>query len=84
MPFDEIGLMMRVHPATYSNWKRKYCGRLPDELRRLKLLKNQNWQLKKNFADLTLDYEMLQDVIRRKLSSRNGRANWAAGCAQIG
>ena len=36
-------------------------------MRRLKLLEDENSRLKKIVADLTLDREMLQDVIRRKL-----------------
>lgn len=42
-------------------------GLLPDEMRRLKALEDENRRLKKIVADLTLDREMLQDVIRRKL-----------------
>ena len=40
---------------------------MPDEMRRLKALEDENTRLKKIVADLTLDREMLQDVIRRKL-----------------
>ena len=36
-------------------------------MRRLKALKDENNRLKKIVADLTLDREMLQNVIRRKL-----------------
>jgi putative transposase len=36
-------------------------------MRRLKALEDENARLKKIVADLTLDREMLQDVIRRKL-----------------
>ena len=37
------------------------------EMRRLKQLEDENSKLKKLVADLSLDREMLQDVIRRKL-----------------
>lgn len=57
----------RDQHATYFNWKKKYGGLLPDEMRRLKALENENSQLKKIVTDLKLDREMLQDVIRRKL-----------------
>jgi putative transposase len=40
---------------------------LPNELRRLKLLEDENAKLKKLVADLSLDRAMLQDVLRRKL-----------------
>ena len=40
---------------------------MPSEMRRLKQLEDENSKLKKLVADLSLDREMLQDVIRRKL-----------------
>jgi putative transposase len=39
----------------------------PPEMRRLKQLEDENAKLKKILADLSLDREMLQDVICRKL-----------------
>jgi len=51
--------------ATYFNWKKKYDGMQPPEMRRLKQLDDENAKLKKIVADLSLDREMLQDVIRR-------------------
>ena len=56
-----------ISPATYFNWKKKYDGMQPPEMRRLKQLEDENAKLKKIVADLSLDREMLQDVIRRKL-----------------
>jgi putative transposase len=56
-----------ISQATYFNWKKKYAGLLPTEMRRLRELEEENGRLKKIVADLTLDREMLQDVIRRKL-----------------
>ena len=56
-----------ISQATYFNWKKKYDGLLPTEMRRLKLLEDENAKLRKLVADLSLDREMLQDVIRRKL-----------------
>ena len=56
-----------ISQATYFNWKKRYGGLLPDEMRRLKALEDENTRLEKIVADLTLDREMLQDVIRRKL-----------------
>ena len=40
---------------------------LPSEMKRLRELEDENGRLKKIVADLTLDREMLQDVIKRKL-----------------
>jgi putative transposase len=52
---------------TYSRWRKKYGGLMPSEMKRLKQLEEENQRLKKLVADLSLDKEMLQDVIRRKL-----------------
>lgn len=55
-----------ARPATYFNSKTKYDGLLPTEMR-LKQLEDENVKLKNLVAVLSLDKEMLQGVIRRKL-----------------
>ena len=40
---------------------------MPSEMRRLKQLEDENALLKRIVADLSLDKEMLQDIVRRKL-----------------
>jgi putative transposase len=40
---------------------------MPSEMKRLREPEQENARLKKIVADLTLDREMLQDVIKRKL-----------------
>ncbi|OWY11365.1 hypothetical protein B6V74_05005 [Thioclava sp. F42-5] len=66
-PVAEICRKAGISQATYFNWKKRYGGLLPDEMRRLKQLEDENARLKKIVADLTLDREMLQDVIRRNV-----------------
>lgn len=66
-PVAEVCRKAGISQATYFSWKKKYAGLLPDEMRRLKALEDENGRLKKIVADLTLDREMLQDVIRRKI-----------------
>jgi putative transposase len=67
VPVAEICRRVGISPATYFNWKKTYDGMQPPEMRRLKQLEDENSKLKKIVADLSLDREMLQDVIRRKL-----------------
>ena len=67
MPVADICRKAGISQATYFNWKKKYDGLLPTEVRRLKQLEDENSKLKKLVAELSLDREMLQDVIRRKL-----------------
>jgi len=66
IPVADICRKAGISQATYFNWKRKYDGLLPTEMR-LKQLEDENSKLKKLVAELSLDREMLQDVIRRKL-----------------
>ena len=63
----EICRKVGISQATYFNWKKKYDGLLPTEMRRLKQLEDENAKLKRIVADLALDKEMLQEVVRRKL-----------------
>ena len=67
VPVADICRKAGISQATYFNWKKKYEGLQPPEMRRLKQLGDENTKLKKIVADLPLDREMLQDVIRRKL-----------------
>jgi len=67
IPVAEICRKAGISQATYFNWKKKYDGLLPDEMRRLKQLEDENAKLKKVVADLALDKAMLQDALRRKL-----------------
>jgi putative transposase len=64
---EEICRKMGISDATFYNWKKKYSGLGPSELRRLKQLEEENAKLKRLVADLSLDKAMLQDVLKRKL-----------------
>jgi putative transposase len=64
---EEICRKMGIGQATFFNWKKKYAGLGPLEVRRLKQLEEENSKLKRLVADLSLDKAMLQDVVRRKL-----------------
>jgi putative transposase len=64
-PVAEVCRKAGISQATYFNWKKKYAGLLPTEMRRLRELEEENGRLKNIVADLTLDREMLQDIVRR-------------------
>ena len=66
-PVEEVIRRLGVSEATFYRWKKKYAGLGVAEIRRLKQLEDENGRLKRMVADLSLDKEMLQDVIRRKL-----------------
>ncbi len=51
----------------FFKWKKKFGGLGLTELLKLKQLEEENNQLKKLFAELSLDKQMLQEVIKKKL-----------------
>ena len=64
---EEVCRKMGVSDATFYNWKKKYSGIGVSELRRLRQLAEENAQLKKLVADLSLDKQLLQDVLKKAL-----------------
>ncbi len=60
----EVCRKIGISEATFYNWKKKFGGLGPSELRRLRQLEEENRQLKKLVADLSLDRQMLQDETR--------------------
>lgn len=64
---SEVFRKIGISEATFYNWKKKYDGLGAAELRRLRQLEEENFRLKQIVADLTLDKQMLQDVLKKKL-----------------
>lgn len=64
---QEVCRKLGISEATFYNWKKKYGGLGVSELRRLKQLEEENMKLKQIVADLSLDKQMLQDVLKKKL-----------------
>jgi putative transposase len=63
----EIIRKMGISEVTFYRWEKKYAGLGVAELRRLKQLEDENRRLKGLVADLTLDKQMLQDGLSKKL-----------------
>lgn len=66
-PIGEVCRKAGISEATFYNWRKKYAGLMPSEMRRLRQLEEENGKLKRLVADLSLDKAMLQDVVSRKL-----------------
>jgi putative transposase len=65
-PVQEVIRKMGISEQTFYNWKKKYAGMGVTEIRRLNALEEENRQLKRLVADLSLDKHMLQDVLSKK------------------
>jgi putative transposase len=63
----EVIRKMGISEQTFYRWKKKYSGLGTSELRRLKMLEEENRKLKQMVANLSLDKVMLQDVLSKKL-----------------
>lgn len=55
-----------VSPATFSNWRSKFGGMEVSDVRKLKVLEDENRRLKRIVADLTLDNTILKDINSKK------------------
>ena len=66
MPVAEVIRRVGVSEQTFYRWKKQCSGMEVDQLRQLKQLQDENGQLKKLVAELTLDRAMLQDVLSKK------------------
>ena len=58
---------MGISEQTFYRWKKKFAGLGVAEVRKLKHLGDENRQLKRLVADLSLDKAMLQDALMEKL-----------------
>ena len=65
-PVPDVCRKMGVSEQTFYRWKKKYMGMGVAEVRRLRILEEENRKLKQIVADLSLDKQMLQDVLRKK------------------
>ena len=57
---------LKINRATFYNWRKKYSGMEASHLKRLKALELENLQLKKMFADVSLQRDALKDLIEKK------------------
>ena len=54
-----------ISEATFYNWRKRYVGLMPSDVKRLRQLEEENGKLKRLVADLSLDKAMLQDVLQK-------------------
>ena len=66
-PVVDVCRQLGVSEATFYTWKKKYADFGVSELRRLKQLEDENARLRRIVADLTLDKQILQEVVRKKV-----------------
>jgi putative transposase len=75
---EDILRIMGISKETFQIWKKKYGELGASEGCRLRQLEEENLRLKRVVADLTLDKNILQEVIKKdqKPSRRRRLAQW--------
>jgi putative transposase len=63
----EVCRKLGVSEATFYAWKKRYAGLGIAELRRVRQLEEENRRLQQVVADLTLDKQMLQEVLQKRV-----------------
>ena len=66
-PVADVCRQIGISDATFYTWKKKYADLGISEVRRLKMLEDENARLRRIVADLTLDKQILQEVVRKKI-----------------
>jgi len=64
---DDLCRELGINKQTFYNWKKKYGGMDAEMLRKYKELERENSELKRMYADLSLDHRILKNVIEKKL-----------------
>jgi transposase-like protein len=62
----EIVQRLGISEQTYHRWRNQYGGMKADDAKRLKELATENVRLKKLVADLSLDKQILEEVLKGK------------------
>ena len=70
MTVEEITRTYGIAKSTYYKLKTKYAGMSRSDLAKLRGLEEENHRLKKMYADLSMDHDILKDVIEKKLQVR--------------
>lgn len=64
---EELSRQHGFSKASFYKWKAKYSGLSVSDLKRLKELEEENRRLKQMYANLSLDYQVLKDIVEKKL-----------------
>lgn len=67
IPVKEICRELGISDATFYNWKAKYGGMEASDVARLKELERENAELKKMFAEASIEIRAMKNLIEKKL-----------------
>ena len=66
VPVPDVCRQHGISTSTFYKWRAKYSGLDASQLKRLRELEDENRRLKQMYAELSLDHEILKDVVAKK------------------
>ena len=63
----EICRVRGISDATFYNWKAKYGGMQASDITKMRDLEKENTELKKMFAEMSIENRALKNLIEKKL-----------------
>jgi putative transposase len=67
IPVTDLSRQYGFSKSSFYKWKAKYGGMEASGVRRLRDLEEENRRLKQMYADLSLEYQVLKDIVEKKL-----------------
>lgn len=67
VPVPEVCRQHGISTSTFYKWRAKYGGLDASQLKHLRELEDENRRLKQMYADLSLDHEILKELVAKKL-----------------
>jgi putative transposase len=67
LPVPDIYRQYGIGKSTFYKWKSKYGGLEASELAGLKTLEAENRRLKQMYAELSLEHQVLKEIVEKKL-----------------
>jgi putative transposase len=66
MAVADLARKHSISAATFYQWRSKFGGMTVSDMQRLRELEQENGRLKKMYANLSLDHELLKEVLQKK------------------
>ena len=66
VPVAELCRQYGFSQSAFYKWKAKYGGMDVPQLKRLKELEGENQKLKQMYAEISLEYKALKDIVEKK------------------
>lgn len=67
VPVPDLSRQYGFGQSTFYKWKAKYGGLDASAMKRLRELEAENRKLKQMYAELSLEHQVLKDIVEKKL-----------------